>query len=261
MRWIDIVILFLLTAVAVIVSVIFETSFLISILLFFAIPSLWLTVRNIRKTTILKKAAKFSLVLGIPMATVVDYIAVVNKQWFIPESFFSYRLFDVVVVEQYIFTLLIFYYIVLFYEHFLDRGENHGSAPGLKILGSVYWGVLLVVIVTIIVFPGTLSFPYAYTIMGFVVGVIPLIIFFVRYNRPILYKKFVIAGAYFFVVLTAFELVAIELGQWVFPKEGDFIGSVTLFGYTFPFEEFFLWLILFTVGLLSYYEYFSDDRK
>jgi len=32
-------------------------------------------------------------------------------------------------------------------------------------------------------------------------------------------------------------------------------------GYSMPFEEFFFWIILSTIAILSFYEFFDDDRK
>jgi hypothetical protein len=57
-----------------------------------------------------------------------------------------------------------------------------------------------------------------------------------------------------------FELTGLELQLWTFPGT-HFIGWVDLLGYKFPFEEFFFWFVLSAITILSYYEFFDDNRK
>lgn len=50
------------------------------------------------------------------------------------------------------------------------------------------------------------------------------------------------------------------LGQWTFPGD-QFIGWVNMLGVRFPFEELLFWFMLAAIGILSYYEFFDDNRK
>ena len=93
---------------------------------------------------------------------------------------------------------------------------------------------------------------------GVVLWIVPLVLFLYHYPKFLL--KYCLEGLYFFFLLLAFEITALKTGQWIFPA-GDFIGTVTMFGVTFPIEEFVIWMMIATPPLLSYYEFFADDRK
>ena len=103
-----------------------------------------------------------------------------------------------------------------------------------------------------------LDIPYFYLTAGIVLGIIPISI--VLFEYPRLIAKFFKTAAYFFYLNFAYEITALKLGIWDFPGD-QFIGWVTFFGMRFPFEEFFFWIILGAIAMLSYYEFFDDDRK
>ncbi len=94
---------------------------------------------------------------------------------------------------------------------------------------------------------------------GTILLIIPLLI--VLFIYPKLSSKFFKTGVYFFLMAMIYELTALKLGWWHFPRETKFIGWVSILGLQFPFEEFFFWMILCAMAILSYYEFFADDRK
>jgi hypothetical protein len=102
-----------------------------------------------------------------------------------------------------------------------------------------------------------LRIPYFYFITGIVLGIIPITAVLLKF--PNLFTKFAKAAVYFLFVSLIWEFVAVPLEQWTFP--GQFIGWINLFGVRFPFEEFFVWMILGAMAVLSFYEFFDDDRK
>jgi hypothetical protein len=61
------------------------------------------------------------------------------------------------------------------------------------------------------------------------------------------------------MVYLSFELAALETNLWSFP--GHYIGTVSVFGLTFPFEELFFWVLSSSTAAAAYYEYFIDDGK
>ena len=87
---------------------------------------------------------------------------------------------------------------------------------------------------------------------------IPLLISLFKF--PNLSKKFFLAGSYFFFFAFVYELTALKLGWWKFIGN-DFIGWVSIFKLSFPFEELFFWFLLLAMAILSYYEFFDDDGK
>ena len=93
--------------------------------------------------------------------------------------------------------------------------------------------------------PSFLHVPYAYFCLSILLLVIPSVVFFIKYPQFI--YKFCIVGAYFFMIMLLFEIVALEIGQWNFPGT-HVIGHVNFFGYVFPFEELFAFGILFAIA-------------
>ena len=106
--------------------------------------------------------------------------------------------------------------------------------------------------------PELLIIPYFYFVGGVVLVLIPVIS--VLFKFPNLIVKFSKMGAYFFYSSIIYEITALKLGLWDFPGD-QFIGWVSIFGTVFPFEELFFWIILGVLSVLSYYEFFDDDRK
>lgn len=99
---------------------------------------------------------------------------------------------------------------------------------------------------------------YFYLKTGIVVALIPLV--FVLTFFPVLWKKCFATVIYFSPLFIAFELSGLYANQWEF-NEGKFIDLVGISGLRFPIEELAFWIILGPVWILSYYEYFADDRR
>jgi hypothetical protein len=51
----------------------------------------------------------------------------------------------------------------------------------------------------------------------------------------------------------------VKTGQWIFP--GEYVGIINLFDLSFPFEEFLFWIMISSMGFLTYYELFVDDER
>ena len=88
--------------------------------------------------------------------------------------------------------------------------------------------------------------------------IVPAITFLSLFPR--LLSKYVKTASYFFLLSILFELTGLQLNQWTFPGS-NFIGWVELFGHRFPFEEFFFGFVMGAISVLTYYEFFDDDRK
>jgi len=80
---------------------------------------------------------------------------------------------------------------------------------------------------------------------------------YLSHKNPKIIKKLIYLTIPLFFINMAHELTAIKVGQWIFP--GQYIGSITLFGLTFPFEEFLFYIILGAAAAVVYYEIFFDD--
>ena len=76
---------------------------------------------------------------------------------------------------------------------------------------------------------------------------------------PKLLPKALVMIPFFAIMYLVCELVSLHQGLWSFP--GQYIGTVTLAGLSFPIEEFFFWIISSSAISVAYYEYLIDDEK
>ncbi len=233
-----------------------KTNFLVSILLFFGLPSAYLAIRN---RGILGKSVIFAFCFGTIFWLLLDPLATINGAWIITGTVFPIKIFGIITIENYIFALLWTLYATIFYEHFFDRGRK-GDPISPRIRYPLYLFSAVITIITMLFYAHAswLYIPYFYLSAGLILAIIPLIIFLCEF--PFFLKRFFALGAYFAFLLFLFEIAALRNGQWSFPGN-NFIGSITLFGCSFPLEELLIWIVAATPGLISYYEFFADDRK
>ncbi len=253
MKKLDIILLVMFPIISVIISLAIKANFLTSTLLFFGLPAIWLSYRT---KEMIKKTALFSLIFSIPFTIVVDYIAVLDRSWFVPNSLF--RLFGMIPIEDFVLGFILVYSIIIFYEHFLNKSKHNLIDKRMKYFVLPGISILAVFFIFLFSKPELLMIKYAYFWLGLIFLILPIITFLSFF--PKLASKYVKTGVYFFVLTFLFELTGLHLGQWTFPGT-NFIGYIEILSYKFPFEEFFYWMILLAVGILSYYEFFDDDRK
>ena len=254
LKKIDASLLIIFPIIAVFLTLYFQTNFLISIFLFFGLPSLWFSYRTPGK---ILKTLIFSLIFTLPMVLAIDYIAGGDMSWYV-NSIFPFRILDVIPVEDFFFGFFMAYYTVIFYEHFLDKGKHNLVDKHMKYLIWPFLIIIASVISSYLILGEPITIPYAYLWMGIILIIIPCLTFLSIF--PKLLSKYVITGAYFFLLYLTLELTALELNHWTFPGS-NFIGWVEIFNYRFPFEELFFWMGLSTISILSFFEFFDDDRK
>ncbi len=238
-------------------SFVFEVNVFVSILLFFGLPAAHLTFRGLQFS---KKALVFSAVTGIPLIIVVDYIAHITGQWIIPNTVFSFRIFDVVTFEIIIWTVLNIYCVIMFYDVFLHHHVTHRLFhPHMK------YAIILIVMI-FVVFLGVLysnplllgKIPYFYLVFGTLLWLIPIVLEIV-FKKKFL-SKFIKTAAYFFFLSFLYEITALKRGWWNFPGD-QFIGHITVLDVSFPLEELIFWMMLFSMAVLTWYEYFDEGNR
>lgn len=228
---------------------------MITILLFYGFPSIWLSLRTPLRV---KKTLIFTSLLAIPFGIIIDYFGTKDQSWFIPMSIFPSRLFGIIPYEDIIWGFLVIYSTIIFYEHFLEKGKHKLIDKRMK---YIIWPVLIVLILflsTMFLNQEILTLKYAYMWIGSTLILIPSITFLSFF--PKLISKYIKTASYFFVLSLLFELTALQLNQWTFPGN-NFIGWVQLLNFKIPLEELFFFLVMTSIGILSYYEFFDDDRK
>jgi len=253
---IDLIILFFYFIIGAAFCYIFKINAFGSILVFFGLPSLYLTIRNPKY---IKKSIIFSFILGVPMIILIDYIAHLTGQWIIPHSILPYRLFTYVSVEVIFWAILNVYSVVIFYEYFLNhRSTDKVWLPHMKYLLSFVSFLFVLFLIFYYFLPNLLHIPYFYLMFGIFWIFIPLLIHFILH--PNFLGRFLEVAAYFFYVTFLYEIVALKVGWWDFPGK-QFVGWIHIFNVKFPIEELVFWLLLFAMIVLAIYEYFDDDEK
>lgn len=250
----ELAILILFPVLAVALSLGFRVNFLVSILLFFLPLMVFLSWKN--KQAIIKTTL-FSLLFVIPLAVIIDYIAVVGEVWYVT-TIFDWRLFGLAPVEDFVWGFCIVYSMVIFYEHFYDKTGREAAGRYMKWLMAII-GILVVVFLNILVFnKNILDIPYTYFWIALVLVVIPISALFFRWRN--LSGKFLKVGTYFAFLTLLEELTALYLGHWWFPGN-EYIGWVEIFNLGFPLEELVFYIMFGSLAVLSVYEIFDDDRK
>ncbi|MFA7201803.1 MAG: hypothetical protein WC099_02320 [Candidatus Paceibacterota bacterium] len=249
----DWILIILWPIVASVISIIFKTNFFISTVLFYIVPSIYISIRH---SAFIKKTLIVSAVT-LPMLLVVDYIAVKTGTWFFPTSVFSERLFGTTVLEVVLWLFSYVYTVIIFYEYFLEHTcKNYFTNRKLKYVFIGFSLLFLVFLLSLLATGSFVHIPYFYLVFGLVFGLIP--IGFTLAKHPKLLTKFVSVTAYFSLSSFLWEIVALRLGQWTFPGS-SFIGWVEITNVRFPFEEFLVWIVLGAASILAWYELFDDD--
>ncbi|MDD5040457.1 MAG: hypothetical protein PHY34_04900, partial [Patescibacteria group bacterium] len=190
------------------------------------------------------------------------YMMEASGSMLIDQSIFGdIRILGLVTIDSYVWGLFFLYLIVMYYEAFLNHHFWHRLRfPAMKYLLILMLVLLSTFFLVYFVNPSYLRITfYFYLLWGIALVFIPLLLLLTKY--PKLIAKFFKAGAYFFLLLLGYEITAINLGNWLFPGENQFIGMVELFGARFPFEELFYFVMLGAFAGMTWYEFFDDDRK
>lgn len=251
----DLLLILLWPILASMISFAVSANYFVSIILFFGVPAVYL---SFLKPKFIKKIALFSLILGIPLSIIIDYIMEITRAWFTPTSIFgSFLLFGTVMIEDIIFMVLYLYLVAMFYEVFLEKPHKAKLADrNLKYLFIGGMVALTVFIFYYITNPALLAIEFFYLKVGIIVGIIPIILVLLRF--PSQFDALLKTTVYFFYLAFLFEIVALTLGQWAFPAEAQFIGFINIASIRFPVEELLFWILLGGMAALSYYKFFDD---
>lgn len=239
---------------AVAFSLGFRVNFLVSILLFFLPLMIFLSFKNKQAVV---KTALFSLLFVIPLAVIIDYIAVVGEAWYV-STMFDWRLFGLAPIEDFIWGFCIVYSVVIFYEHFYDKTGQERLDRHMKWLMLIIGILLLIFLDLLVINKDLLNIPYVYFWIALVLVIFPIGALFFRFRN--LANKFFKVAAYFAFLTLLEELTAIYLGHWWFPGK-QFIGWVEIFNLGFPLEELVFYILFGSIAILAIYEIFDDDRK
>jgi len=169
----DIVLLVVFPTLSVVLSLTLHANYLVSTLLFFGLPCVYLSFRTPKR---ISKTLIFSLIFSVISVFITDLIAILNKAW-ITYSMFDYQVLGFIPIEDFIFGFLFVYAVVIFYEHFMDKGKNELVDSRFKYF--VLGGIIMISVIFFLLFkdPSLLSIQYSYIWLGTLFGLVPLVIF------------------------------------------------------------------------------------
>lgn len=248
----DIALIILLPIIATILALYFRANFLITIILFLGMPALWLSLRTPKA---IQHTFIFSLVFSFIGWIIIDPLAVLDKAWYVP-TIFPFRIFGAP-VEDFIWSFAYTYLIIIFYEHFFDKGKHNVVDKRFKYFLYIFIPAMILFLTGFYWSLASFSIPYFYLWMNIFVCFIPIVLFFSSYKSLI--TKVIKLAVYFFFLGIIHELTALELGHWAFPGV-NFVGWVTIAGYAFPYEEFVFGMLLFAAAVIAYYDFFDEPR-
>ncbi len=252
-KGIDIICLLSLPLLAMLISFALHANTFLSLILFYLPLLLYFSYRTrkaILKTTI------FASLLSFAFAFIFDYPAYIDNAWYVP-TIFPLRIYGKVAIEDIMWIFLFSYTIVIFYEHFVDKAKH------TILEGKIKYGMLLVIVLFILflllylLIPTLLVIHFYYFWLGMIFIFLPVLAMLSYYRQLI--SGFFITSSYFFAHSLLYEITALKLNQWSFPGT-DYIGWVQLFGVRLPFEEFFFFIVIAAMSILTYFEFF-DVKK
>ena len=178
-------------------------------------------------------------------------IGSLSNVWVV-QSIFPFTVFGAK-IEGILWAFFCVYYAVIFYEHLADKAPKK-NAPNLIYLSTIVLFSFLLFLVAFFNFPSALNFPYFYFFFGTLFMFIPLCLILFWKKRV---RKPLILVSYFFYFHLLYEIIALYLHWWSFPSGGQFIGWISLFGVSFPYEELIFFVLLGVLAFISYYEFFD----
>lgn len=230
----------------------FHLLFYQSTFLFFFVPAFYLMWRKTKKLSHILLAS----IGGIGFAFFTDLFATFNHAWYIPNKqlLLPIRFFGVVPLDDIIWFVGWLLLMLTFYEHFLDRSKKKKLSSHVRIGLLISLALPLATSLIFVLAPALLHFRFAYAAICF--SVLPFFIFMLI-HKPSLIGAYLKLSLFFIPLCFLFEVTALINHQWSFP--GAYIGYISVIKLAIPFEEFFVWIILSSSIVLSYYEFFVEE--
>jgi len=228
----------------------FRPTYLISILIVLLPPSLinFLWLKSSRF-----KVFIFSLVTTLLFAPPVELSARLANVWDV-QSVLP-RVFGLLPIENLVFAFFNFFWVLSFYEYFIDHDRSAKISKGIKYLVMLY--CFLFILIFNLFFINQSLIALNYHLLAVIILLIPGIIIFSI--KPKILKKVWLPTIFFAYIFFIYELISLLVGSWWWP--GDYLLPLNLLGHTFPLDDVVIWYFLSTPVLIGGYEFFVDDSR
>lgn len=261
LSWIDRLVLVGLPIVAGVISVLLNTPYLVSILLFYGAPGFYVAFR-FGHTWQAIKGFLFAVITSLPFAVVVDYIGTASGVWYVPKTLFSGRFLDVIPVEDMLWMFCATYTVVMLYEVFCDKGKHELVDRRMRYFVILALSALGVFFLAVALGNSSLfawQSRYTYLALGALFFLLPALLFLWRF--PQFRRRSLPLVGYFLSLTVAFEFTATTLGQWVFTGKYLLPPLIVFANNPIPYEELFFVGIVGPLTVVALYEFFDDDRQ
>lgn len=228
-------------------------DYAITAILFWGIPSIYF---SLKRANVIRINLAYSLLFSITLVPVLDYIAHISGSWYEATGITGIRLLSVFPADALIWGFLYSYFIISFYEYYLDRHKTK-----FRVSKKIRTLVLILLMLALAFSAALLAgvtiplIPYFYAILIVLLFALPIAAIATSHRQ--LTPKIVAQGVWFALLSLIYELTALASGQWLFPGS-YYIGWVTVLDLSFPIEEV-LWILLAVPAYICIYEYFADD--
>ncbi|HZJ41089.1 MAG TPA: hypothetical protein VFD16_02400 [Candidatus Saccharimonadales bacterium] len=199
------------------------------------------------------KILLFSVLTTLLFAPPVELAARLANAWDV-QSILP-RLFGIAPLENILFAFLNFFWVLAFYEYFVDKDRRGRISKRFRFIILGYILLFLVVFSIFFITPNLLAVNYA--LLALIILLVPGVIMF--YFNPKLLKKIWLPTVFFALVFFIYEAVSLIVGSWWWP--GEYILPINLVGNIFPLDDVIIWYFLSTPILIGGYEFFVDDNK
>jgi len=242
--------LFLYVLLALATIWLIKPAYIFSIIIVLVPPSLinFLWLKNSRGKILI-----FSLLSALLFAPPIELMARLLNVWDVSSIFV--RPFGLIPIENMLFAFLNFFWVLCFYEYFIDRDKKEPINQKLKYLIALY--VVFAALIYSLYFYDRQLAAANYITIAVMTLVIPGFLIF-RHN-PKLLKKTIIPILFFALVFFLYELISLKLGSWFWP--GKYLWPINLGGQIFPLDDVIIWYFLSTPVLIGGYEFFVDNDK
>ena len=248
--------LFALLVLAILVSLTFKTNLLTSTFLFFGTPALYLTL-TLKNKRIIPRLLIAAILGSSALAVLIDYLGFINQSWYVVDTVFPFRLFNLIPVEDIIWGFSWIYLILVYFESTNRTGNKSLMGKRAKYWLGISGFAILVLLLIQNLTPNLLIVPYYYLTAGLILALGPAVVFLKYYPGYIF--PFLKTALYITPVSFANEITSLKLGYWHFDG-GQFLAVSKVLGVSLPLEELFFFILIGSIFVLSYYEFFDGDQ-
>jgi hypothetical protein len=202
-----------------------------------------------------KKILIGALIFGVLAGFIFEFIQVSAGAYLMPPTATILpKVFGFLALDNVAGHTLMAIFTFTFYEHFVNREQHDEVSPHMPFALYPAIAVAVALVVVHYMHPSALLIPYSYAYVGLAAIVLPIALVTVR---PQYARDLIMMVPYFFFAYLLFEIIAVRYGWWVYPAK-HYIGRISLFGASFPFEELFFWMLFYAASLTSFYKIYLD---